>query len=112
MNGNLSFMQQPRYSLQQLRMFHPLAGYSHLLDPIALAQLSLAKNSHCTATGYLNSLTSLVSSPDFSVNGYLGQRCVYGLSPKSDINVDCGSRSTDKGNFFLSEQMIGITRLF
>lgn len=78
---------------------HPLAGYSHLLDPLAIAQLSLSKNQQYQA-GYLNSLSSLVSNGNITTNGYHGNRTVPDLSPKSDPLGNLGARTHDQGNIF------------
>lgn len=96
MTNPLGFLQQQRfnYGLQQLRYLHPLAGYSHLLDPLALAQLSLGKNQPFQA-GYLNTLSSLVSNGDLTTNGF--NRHVQEMSPKTDHLGDIGSRQHDQG---------------
>lgn len=101
MANPFGFLQQQRfnYGLQQLRYLHPLAGYSHLLDPLAIAQLSLSKNQQYQA-GYLNSLSSLVSNGNITTNGYHGNRTVPDLSPKSDPLGNLGARTHDQGNIF------------
>lgn len=101
MANPFGFLQQQRfnYGLQQLRYLHPLAGYSHLLDPLTIAQLSLSKNQQYQA-GYLNSLSSLVSNGNITTNGYHGNRTVPDLSPKSDPLGDLGARTHDQGNIF------------
>lgn len=97
MTNPLGFLQQQRfnYGLQQLRYFHPLAGYSHLLDPLALAQLSFNKNQQYQA-GYLNTLSSLVSNGDIAPNGFCGNRNGLDMSPKEDPMGDIGTRSHDQ----------------
>ncbi|XP_045212465.2 homeobox protein unc-4 homolog [Mercenaria mercenaria] len=97
MTNPLGFLQQQRfnYGLQQLRYLHPLAGYSHLLDPLAIAQLSLSKNQQYHA-GYLNTLSSLVSNGDIAANGFCGNRNVPDLSPKTDHLVDLGTRQHEQ----------------
>lgn len=104
MSNPIGFLQQQQqrfnYGLQQLRYFHPLAGYSHLLDPFTIAQLSLGKNQQYH-NGYLNtitSLSSLVSNGDVSTNGFLGNGPVQEMSPKSDPLSDIGTRQHEQGN--------------
>ncbi|WAQ97187.1 UNC4-like protein [Mya arenaria] len=96
MDSPLSFLRQQQqqqqqrynYNLQHLRFLHPLAGYSHLLDPLTLAQLSLNKGQPFQP-GYLGGLGSLVSHGDFasSVNAAFcnaGKNARADMSPKSD----------------------------
>lgn len=95
----MGFLQQQRFNfgLQQLRYLHPLSGYSHLLDPLTLAQLSLTKGPQYP-TGYLNTLSSLVTNGDISSNVYCGPRATSDLSSsKADPLGDLNNRHHDQG---------------
>lgn len=74
-------------------MLHPLAGYSHLLDPLTIASLSLSKNQQYH-NGYYN---SFVSSAEFPTEGFCSQRYGPSLSPKSNPTSD-GDTSHGSGN--------------
>ena len=84
MNAPLNFLQhQSRYNYG-LRLMHPLAGYSHLLDPLTIASLSLSKNQQFH-NGYYN---SFVSGPSFQTEGFCSQRFGTSMSPKSNPPSD------------------------
>ncbi|KAL4239289.1 hypothetical protein ACF0H5_000106 [Mactra antiquata] len=116
MSDPMGFLQHQQqrfnYGLQQLRYFHPLAGYSHLLDPFTIAQLSLGKNQqyHSGYLSTLSSLSSLVTNGDATSNVFGGNRPVQELSPKSDHLSDVGARQHDKDIYDEREDQSGKRR--
>lgn len=98
MANPMGFLQQQRfnYGLQQLRYLHPLSGYSHLLDPLTIAQLSLSKGPQYPP-GYLNTLSSLVNSGELPPNGFCGR--TSDLSSKNGCLGELNGRTTDQDCF-------------
>ena len=85
MNAPLNLLhQQSRYNYG-LRLIHPLAGYSHLLDPLTIASLSLQSKNQQFHNGYYN---SFVSGAQFQTEGFCSQRFGASLSPKSNPPSD------------------------
>lgn len=79
-----------RYSLQQLRLLHPLpALYSGLVDPLAPTRLSLGKAHHIFHWGYLGNQTSLTAACQL-------QPVSTDSSPDNDNDSDT-PRHTDGG---------------
>ncbi|KAH3864108.1 homeobox protein unc-4 homolog [Dreissena polymorpha] len=100
MNTPLGFLQQQQqqqrynYSLQQLRFLHPLAAYSHLLDPLTLAQLSLNKSSQHFSSGYLTGCNSLIGNlSNGELSSAVNAFCVPHRIGATDVTPE-----SDRGN--------------
>ena len=103
MNAPLGFLQHHQRLNYGLRLLHPLAGYSQLLDPLTLASLSLSKNRQYQ-NGYYN---SFVSSAEFPTDGYCSQHYGTSLSPKSmpTSDGDTSHGSGHQGLYLISSKI-------
>lgn len=96
--GFLQHQNRYNYSLQQLRLLHPLtASYSGLLDPLTVAQLSVRKT-HPFHPGHLGAFNGFVTrGADLaSITNLCGTKNSVELSQNSDQLSDRPT-STDQG---------------